>query len=263
MSAAVTPADFGPAMLEISGVVVRFGGVVALNGVAFDVGRRQICGLIGPNGSGKTTLFNCISGIYRYSEGEILFEGRKLAGTPRHQLINLGIGRTFQNLALFRTLSVRDNVLVGGHHLAHSGFIRNALRLPVVRAEERRANEQLHRLLHLLDLEDVAEVTVSALPFGTQKRVELARALISEPKLLLLDEPTSGMAPAETARMIALIAALPRSLAILMIEHDMQVVFSLADRITVLYYGEVLATGEPAAITANARVREVYLGTRH
>src|ERR1700733_7205441 len=169
------PADLtqsGRPLLAIRGVKVRFGGVIALGGVSFDVGHSQICGLIGPNGSGKTTLFNCISGIYRYQEGDISFEGHSLKGTPRHRMAALGIGRTFQNVALFRRLSVRDNILVGAHHLGRSGFITNALRLPVVRREDAVSSERLHDLLELLDLHAVAGVPAGSLPFGTQKRVE-------------------------------------------------------------------------------------------
>src|SRR5581483_2786656 len=145
MSAASSPSQ--APLLAIRGVKVRFGGVIALGGVSFDVGYGQICGLIGPNGSGKTTLFNCISGIYRYSEGDIAFEGRSLKGTARHRMVDVGIGRTFQNVALFRRLSVRDNILVGAHHLGHSGFVANALRLPVVRREEADSVQRLNMLL--------------------------------------------------------------------------------------------------------------------
>src|SRR5487761_2277178 len=145
-------------LLSVRDLSIHFGGVVALDGVSFDVEYGQICGLIGPNGSGKTTLFNCISGFYRYQEGDITLEGRSLTGMPRHRMAGLGIGRTFQNVALFRPLSVRDNVLVGAHHLAHSGFITNALRLPVVRREDAQAFARLHDLLDLLDLNEVADL---------------------------------------------------------------------------------------------------------
>ena len=147
---------------------MRFGGVVALAGVSFDVEYSQICGLIGPNGSGKTTLFNCISGIYRYVDGDIQFERRSLKGLARHRMAGLGIGRTCQNVALFRNMSVRDNILVGAHHHAHSGFITNALRLPVVRQEDRLASARLHDLLDLLELNEIASALAGSLPFGTR-----------------------------------------------------------------------------------------------
>src|SRR6476646_8179152 len=165
-------ASSGP-LLRVSNVKMRFGGVVALGGVSFDVGYGQICGLIGPNGSGKTTLFNCISGFYRFADGDIQFEGQSLKGLARHRMAGLGIGRTFQNVALFRRMSVRDNVLVGAHHLGRSGFITNALLLPVVRREDVQSVGRLRDLLDLLDLNDVANVSAGSLPFGTQKRVEL------------------------------------------------------------------------------------------
>ena len=169
-------------LLSVRDICVRFGGIVALDGVSFDVMPGEIVGLIGPNGAGKTTLFNCLSRLYEFERGSILFEGRPLRGLPRHSMAPLGIGRTFQNLALFRSMSVRDNVLLGGHCRTSGGFLVNVLRLPIVAREERRLQEQAAPLIDLLGLEQVAERRVSDLTFGFQKRVELARALAARPK---------------------------------------------------------------------------------
>src|SRR5258705_7881369 len=176
-------------LLAVRDVSVVFGGIIALNGVSFDLHHGQIVGLIGPNGAGKTTLFNCLSRLYECDRGEIMFGARSLLTVPRHRIAALGIGRTFQNLALFRSMTVLDNVMLGRHSRTRSGFFANALALPKVAGEEQATTARARELIALLDLDRVAERRVSDLPFGTQKRVELARALASEPQLLLLDEP--------------------------------------------------------------------------
>ena len=258
------PTDPSP-LLCVRDVAVRFGGVIALNGVSFDVGRGQICGLIGPNGSGKTTLFNCISGFYRASAGHITFDGTRLTGLARHQMAGLGIGRTFQNVALFRNLSVRDNVLVGAHHTDHSGFIANALRLPSVRLEEREAAARLAPLLELLDLDAVANIEAHALPFPTQKRVELARALIGAPKLLLLDEPAGGLNHSEVDDLAALLERIQAhfALSILLVEHHMSLVMRVSHRVVALEFGRKIADGTPEQVRNEPEVVRAYLGDAH
>src|SRR5258708_34250661 len=219
------------ALLRVHNVGVRFGGIVALDDVSFDVARNCIVGLIGPNGAGKTTLFNCVSRLYQCDCGDIVFDGRSLLCVPRPRIAALGIGRTFQNLALFGTMTVLDNVMIGHHCRIRSGFLSNALRRPRVGREESAATDKARALVEFLGLKAVAGTRVSDLPVGTQKRVELARALASDPTLLLLDEPASGLNHEEVGVLGAVIRDIRDRLGvtILLVEHHMNLLITISD----------------------------------
>jgi branched-chain amino acid transport system ATP-binding protein len=251
-------------LLHIQNLRVHFGGIVALDGVSFSVNKNQICGLIGPNGAGKSTLFNCLSGLYRCNGGAITFNGLSLTVLPRHRMAAIGIGRTFQNLALFHSMTVLDNVMTGCHSHDDVGFVRNALRLGG--AERRKAKEDgaAHEILEFLDLSSVAQRFVTELPFGTQKRVELARALATKPKLLLLDEPACGLNHNELDSLGNLITDLRNrfQITILLVEHHVGLVMKISDKVVVLNFGRKIADGAPAEIRAHPDVIRAYLGSR-
>jgi branched-chain amino acid transport system ATP-binding protein len=250
-------------LLVAEGVTKRFGGLSAVRALDFSVDQGAIVSVIGPNGAGKTTFFNCIAGFYRPEEGRITFNGTAIQGLRRDQIAHLGIARTYQNIRLFGNMTAMENIMVGGHYLMHASWIGAVLNTPSVKAEEDASHTEARRLLRFVGLQGKGDALAEKLPYGDQRRLEIARALANQPKLLLLDEPTAGMNPAETAQMTGFIRSLRDNLGItiLLIEHQMRVVMGISDRITVLDYGEKIAEGTAREIQTNQKVIEAYLGS--
>jgi len=250
-------------ILAVEDLAVAFGGLAALSGVGFEVGEGEIFGLIGPNGAGKTTVFNVLTGLYRPARGRLSFAGIDLTRLSPHRIAQAGVGRTFQNTEVFRALSALDNVLVGAHSSLQGGILSAAVGAPGVRREEAAARARALALLERVGLGDVADVPAGSLPLGRQKRLEMARALAGGPRLLLLDEPAGGLNPTETRMLMELIRRLrdELSLTLMVVEHDMELVMGLCERVAVLHYGRKIAEGTPREVAADAAVIEAYLGS--
>jgi branched-chain amino acid transport system ATP-binding protein len=249
-------------LLDVRDVRITFGGIVALDGVSMQIGEGEICGLIGPNGAGKTTLFNCLSRLYVPTGGEIGFDGVDLISQARHRMAGLGIGRTFQNLALFRSMTVLDNIMSGAYCRTRSGFCANFLRLPGARREEAQAAQAAREIARFLRLDGDLDRTAGDLPFGVQKRIEFGRALAAKPRLLLLDEPAAGLNHEEVDELRHLILDARRAyqLTVLLVEHHMDLVMRVSDHVVALSFGRVIADGTPDEVRRNPALVRAYLG---